>query len=240
MADPAAAAAAGPPLPGPASPHYGDLPPASKAVPYLELFNNSPLLALRLGDPGALSSQLSAAELVQWVFHLQPVLDGLADKYGMHKVHPHDSGATYLFCLNPQLPPAVQAPTMLQLAWDLKHRLLQVGAGPRARAALSVSLPGCLLPCCWRCTSGVCAPAGCNRRPLRPRRPPPPSLAAAGPAGRRVARRRPPRQLGHRPALRRLRRRGGRLGVVDVRVSGDGQRQGAKASCPPPAAACGT
>jgi hypothetical protein len=202
-----------PPGPATAGPHYGDLPPpASGAVPYLELFTSSPLLALRLGDPGALSSQLSAAELVQWVHRLQPVLDGLADKYGVHKVHPHDGGAAYLFCLNPRLPPAVQAPTMLQLAWDLRRTLLQVcvcvgrGGGERLLACKPLiqgralrwpaSTPG-------RLAAGVrwaCAPAARGGVPLRRRRhtpsypPPPPPLAAQPPLPTHPRRpRRPPR-----------------------------------------------
>jgi hypothetical protein len=115
---------------GPLGPHapsnYGNLPQSDENAPYLELFKNAPLLAVRLADPETLASDMNVTEMVHWVHNLQPILDAVAEKYSMYKVHPHDAGATYLFCLNPELPPNVQAPTMMQLAWDLKSRLSQV------------------------------------------------------------------------------------------------------------------
>ena len=123
------AAAPAPPAP------FANLPAATEQAPYLELFNGLPILAVRLGEPDSVSSKLDLTELVSWVHRLQPTLDALAEKYQMYKVHPHDQGYTYLFCLNPQLSPAVQAPTMLQLAWDLRVSLYKARAGCAAADA---------------------------------------------------------------------------------------------------------
>ena len=58
---------------------------------FFELYNYSPILAVRLGNHGDVVTSATPQQLVQWIHELQPVIDTVVKKNQVFKVHPQVS-----------------------------------------------------------------------------------------------------------------------------------------------------
>ena len=98
--------------------------------PYLEVFNFSPILAIRLRNAEELVQRAPASELVQWAHRLEPLLHGTVTPFGVYKAPCRECGTLQLFCINPELAPRKQASAMLSAAMAVREALQRVVMPP--------------------------------------------------------------------------------------------------------------